>query len=118
MRHSVTQLFVDNDGIFCSSERCDPCIVSGIFYEEPVLEGRDDYEVRIEQTFQKLIKCSKLAGYNILREALRLREDQPDPTFDQLALIAKDCNYTDFRVKRRIIDQFRQGVIVNSRERI
>ena len=39
LKQCVTQLFVDSDGVYCSSERCDPCVVSGVFFEEPVLES-------------------------------------------------------------------------------
>ena len=49
-KHSVSQLFVDSDGIYCSSARCDPCIVTGVFYEEPQLENEES-EREIERVF-------------------------------------------------------------------
>jgi hypothetical protein len=30
--------------VYCSSDRCDPCIVTGIFYEEPILDSAEAYE--------------------------------------------------------------------------
>lgn len=55
-------------------------MVSGIFYEEPIFEGRDDFEEQIKRVYDKLLTLSEGCGYRVLRDALKLRDDQPDPT--------------------------------------
>jgi hypothetical protein len=65
---------VDSDGFYCSSERCDPCIVTGIFFEEPVLDTSETMQ-DLERVFGNLLEASQTCGYQVFREALGLTED-------------------------------------------
>jgi hypothetical protein len=79
-KQSVNQLFCDTDGIYSSSEKCDPCIVTGAFYEEPTL-GRDKSDDELIKAFDLALSVSKELGYEVFRTILSI---EVDPTPDQL----------------------------------
>ena len=63
-KYNINNLFVDNDGYYCSSDRCNPCIATGIFYEEPYLEV--DPDEKFENIFRRADEASKRAGYRVI----------------------------------------------------
>jgi hypothetical protein len=69
---NIKNLFLDNDGFYCSSNLCDPCIVSGICYNEPTLDYHEDEE--FTKVFNHVKDCSKKAGYKVLEEMLVIED--------------------------------------------
>jgi hypothetical protein len=59
-------LFVDSEGFYCSSENCNLCIASGIFYREPVMDIEDEEEFL--KVANQVKKCSQMAGYRVLED--------------------------------------------------
>ena len=93
-RNNVTHLFVDSDGFYCSSDCCDPCIATGIFYEEPVLD-MDDKDV-FQRVYEKLRECSEKSGYHTVNEGNEVNQ-------------ARMSEYCDFRTKRRLVEGVKDG---------
>ena len=67
-KYNVMNLFIDNDGYYCSSDKCNPCVATGIFYEEPYLEV--DPDEKFLEVFRKTDEASKQAGYRVIQEGL------------------------------------------------
>jgi hypothetical protein len=70
IQYGVTQLFVDSHGFYCSGDRCDPCIATGIFYEESYKEGLDEYDFKLETLYQVALRTSRDLGFTVFRDAL------------------------------------------------
>ncbi len=64
----MTQLFCDTDGIYSSSERCQPCIVTGVFYEEHMLD-RDESDEEMLKAYIQVKKVGEDCGYRVIQEA-------------------------------------------------
>ena len=92
---TVRNAFIDNSSMYCSSKKCDPCIISGIFYEDPVV-GNDTLE-----EFQRVYEETKRAT-----EHLGFAQIQGDDT--QLLLTARDSLLIDFRTRRQLIDSIKE----------
>ncbi|CDW77848.1 UNKNOWN [Stylonychia lemnae] len=106
----IIHLFVDSDEVYCSSDKCDPCITSGIFFEEPKVDF-DEWEYFI-QVFDRINEISKAIGYKVLDQNDNENQEQHN---QRLLNMARRCNFIDFRLKRRLIDGIKENIITNSR---
>ena len=77
---SVNQLFCDTDGVYSSGDKCDPCILTAIFYDEPTL-GRYESDQELMKAYEMALEVSQGAGYDIFKKILDI---ETDPTPDQL----------------------------------
>ena len=55
-KSNVNHLFIDADGYYNSSTHCDPCLASGIFYDEPAPDR--DPEEKFLEVFSRILECS------------------------------------------------------------
>eukprot|EP00347_Sterkiella_histriomuscorum_P001942 403370075 len=100
---NIKNVFVDNDGIYCSSTECDPCIVSGIFYEDPLVDI--DNEDEFQRVFEKTFEISKKHNFNVILDENQINGNAQ--YFDQ----AKQSRFIDFRTKRQLIDKIKEKII-------
>jgi len=61
---NVRQLFVNSNGTYNTSDNCDPCIASGIFFQE--LEQDLNQDSDMIDLYQKTKNESENCGYQVL----------------------------------------------------
>lgn len=63
-RNNIRQLFIESDGWYCTSDKCDPCVASGILFYEPILIT--ETEETFFEIYIKVKSCCEKAGYHTL----------------------------------------------------
>lgn len=80
-QHNIRHLFVDSNGTYCSSTKIDPCIASGIFFNEFDIEQESTETMHDE--FKRIREMSEKAGYSVLRGMKEIGASVPSNHFKE-----------------------------------